>query len=93
MSKTTLINLRTYRGPKDYVLIDRRTIYGNKNQITPTCSRKQAVEKFRTQFDARILTNPSYRQEVEKLRGKKIACWCTPLPCHGDVYISYFERT
>jgi len=32
-----------------------------------------------------------YRAEVEKLRGKKIACWCTPLECHGDVYVEYFE--
>jgi len=25
------------------------------------------------------------RPDLEPLRGKRLACWCAPLPCHGDV--------
>lgn len=25
------------------------------------------------------------RPDLERLRGKRLACWCAPLPCHGDV--------
>jgi hypothetical protein len=25
--------------------------------------------------------------DLEELRGKRLGCWCTPNPCHGDVLI------
>ena len=98
--KTTLINLRTYRGPTDYVLIDRRTPYGNPFRIGDwnkglgrKLTREDAVELFKLQFWCRMNEDASYRSAVERLRGKKLACWCTPLACHGDVYVEYFEGT
>jgi hypothetical protein len=27
------------------------------------------------------------RPDFEPLRGKRLACWCAPLPCHGDVIV------
>jgi hypothetical protein len=24
---------------------------------------------------------------LDELRGKDLACWCTPLACHGDVLL------
>lgn len=98
MNKTTLVNLRTYKG-SDYVLIDRRTIYGNHQfkigvynfYLKRKLTREDCVSLFRKQFNNRIKNYPKYRAKVEKLRGKKLACWCTPLACHGDVYVEYFE--
>ena len=26
---------------------------------------------------------------IENLRDKVLACWCDPLPCHGDNYVKY----
>lgn len=98
--KTTLINLRTYRGPADYVFIDRRTMYGNHNykmgayseSLGRELTREDCVTLFRAEFEARMRTSAAYRMRVERLRGKKLACWCTPLGCHGDVYVEYFEN-
>lgn len=90
MCETTLINLRTYHGT-DYVLIDRRTIFGNPFKIGPNCTREEAVERYTGWFCARM-GDPGFRVRVEGLRGKRLACWCTPLPCHGDVIIKYLER-
>ena len=89
--KTTLINLRTHRGLIDYVLIDRRTIYGNPFPITKSRDRAMSIRTFRKYFEKRMQV-PQYVAAVEELRGKKLACWCTPLACHGNVYIEYFEK-
>ncbi len=91
MSKTTLINLRTDRSLY-YVLIDRRTIYGNRHRITATCTREQAVARFRKEFYERIVKDRVFRAAVKSLRGRKLACWCEPLACHGDVYIDYLDK-
>ncbi len=99
--KTTLINLRTYRGPTDFVLIDRRTPYGNhkykigawNERLGRKLTREDSVELFKVEFWCRINEDTIYCFDVERLRGKKLACWCTPLACHGDVYVEYFEGT
>lgn len=92
MNKTTLINLRK-GSSSGYVSIGRRTIYGNPFKISSTCTRKESIEKFKKYFKNRMRVDPDYRFAVEVLRGEVLACWCTPLACHGDVYIDYLERT
>ncbi len=90
MNKTTLIDLRTEPSSR-YVLIDRRMIYGNPYRISSTCTREESIEKFKKYFKNRMRVDPDFREAVESLRGRKLACWCTPLPCHGDVYIDYLD--
>jgi len=29
--------------------------------------------------------------ELPELRGKTLACWCSPEPCHGDVLVSLLD--
>ena len=88
--KTEVVNMRTY-GVRDVVLIDRTTIFGNRNRIKKGCTRKQSIEKFRVYFEHRIKTDKVFRRKVRKLAGRKIGCWCKPLPCHGDIYVEYLE--
>lgn len=83
--KTVVVNLR--HEPFD-VLIDRRTKFGNPFRITDTCSREQAIEKFRNWAP----TQAWLMEAIEELRGKRLACWCKPLPCHGDVYVELLEK-
>ena len=90
--KTTLINLRTYRGKKDYVLIDRRTIFGNPYPITSACTREQSVAKYKVYFYNRIARDPHFLLQVLNLKGKKLACWCTLLLCHGDIIIEFLDK-
>ena len=98
MNKTTLVNLHTYQG-SDYVLIDRRTIFGNHQfkigvynfYLKRKLTREDCVDLFRVQFNRRIKNDSKFRAKVKELDGQKLACWCTPLSCHGDVYVEYFE--
>lgn len=29
--------------------------------------------------------------DLESLRGHRLACWCAPLPCHGDVILEWLD--
>lgn len=96
---TTLINLHNYIHKEsdfakgsDFVLIDRRGIFGSPFKISSKCTRKKSVALYRKYFGKRINTDRYFRKAVEKLRGRKLACWCTPLACHGDVIIEWLEK-
>lgn len=97
VNKTTLVNLHTYKG-RDYVLIDRRTQFGNLFKmgvfhfyLKRKMTREDTIKLFQERFDNMIKNYPKFRAAVEALRGKKLACWCTPLACHGDVIVEYLE--
>lgn len=32
-----------------------------------------------------------FQDAVQKLRGKKLGCFCAPMPCHGDVYAAWLD--
>lgn len=106
MEKTTLINLRAYKG-SDWTRVARidrltgtgKTGLGNPHKIGEynfylkrRLTREDAVMLFRKTFENKMKNYPEFATRVEGLRGKKIACWCTPLACHGDVYVEYFEN-
>ena len=93
--KTILVNLRRIFNYTDdaVVYIDRRNkLLGNPYRITATCTREQSIQKFKEDFDIRIKEDKEFQQAVEALRGQILACWCTPLPCHGDIYIEYLKK-
>jgi hypothetical protein len=51
-----------------------------------------ALDKYRDYFQARLLTDPEFKQRIGELRGKVLGCFCKPGPCHGDVIVEYLER-
>lgn len=46
--------------------------------------REGAIALYRDYIAERIASEPE-RYDLNRLRGKTLACWCAPLPCHGDV--------
>ena len=32
------------------------------------------------------------REELNKLKGKNLGCWCYPEKCHGDVLIELINK-
>ena len=67
------------------VLIDRRTKWGNPFRIGPGQNREQAVARYREDLWRRIRAGEVSLEELAALDGCWLACWCEPLPCHGDV--------
>ena len=88
---TQVINIRPRGNPRDAVLIDRQTKWGNPFKITQNVSRNEVIKKFEQYF--RRDFDKFYPHLVKELAGYTLACWCAPEKCHGDVlayYANYF---
>ena len=67
------------------VLIDRRTKWGNPWRVGRDGSREQVIARYRADLWRRIRTGEVALEELAALDGCWLACWCEPLPCHGQV--------
>lgn len=66
------------------VYIGRPGIHGNPFWIGADGDRAEVIAKH----EKWVRENPDYIKKVkEQLRGKDLACWCAPLPCHGDTLL------
>lgn len=58
--------------------------WGNPFKIGRDGTRGEVIAKYR----AWISDQPELQARAHReLRGKILACWCAPLPCHGDVLL------
>ncbi len=51
---------------------------------------REAIELFL--YDL-LVTRPDLVAQLPELRGKTLACWCKPGPCHGDAIAQLADRT
>lgn len=79
-----MVNLReiNLRDP-DVVRIDRLSAWGNPKVVGIDGSRPEVIEAYRGWISGR----PDLLERLGELDGKRLACWCAPLPCHGDVLL------
>ncbi len=89
----SLINIRTCpdfdpKSNPDDVYIGRwNRKYGPSKWKNPFVigkdgDREEVIKKYRAHLKISGLT-----KQIEELRGKRLGCWCTPDPCHGEVLI------
>jgi len=88
---TTLVNFRHIRFHSEVISIDRSTIFGNPFIIGRDGNREEVIAKYRLWFYKK-LEDSKFKQAVESLRDKVLACWCAPLPCHGDIILEYLNE-
>ena len=83
--KTTVVKWDTImHGSPSVVFIGRPGPWANMFRIGEHGGRKQVVESYRQW--AMAPQQRAFRNRVRcELRGKELACYCHPLPCHGDV--------
>ena len=90
---TEVINLRDHgavaaaRTAGRLVRIDRRSRWGNPFRLRREADRAQVIAQYR----AWLLAQPDLLAALPTLRGKVLACWCAPRPCHGDVLVALAE--
>lgn len=90
-----------WKMPKGAVYVGRPTKFGNPFRISngdcdhsdcgpgshPPITQRQTVEAFRGWLAGMLKAEPLF---LEKLRGKDLACWCSPYePCHADVLLEW----
>jgi hypothetical protein len=54
--------------------------------------RDKCIELHREYFLKRVESDEPFRQAVLSLNGKRIGCFCKPLPCHGDVIKEWLDQ-
>lgn len=74
----------SHRHQNGAVLV-RDGYFGNPFRTGRDGGRTAAVEKFEIYARARIASDPEWRERVKALHGKRLFCFCAPLPCHADV--------
>jgi len=66
------------------VFIGRGSKYGNPFIIGRDGNRAEVITKFRNWLASKPELIEAARLE---LRGKNLMCFCSPLPCHGDILL------
>jgi hypothetical protein len=55
--------------------------FANPYRVDVDGTREEVVEKYRQ----RLLGDPTLLDRLYELRGRRLACWCSPESCHADV--------
>ena len=63
------------------VYIGRGSIWGNPFKIGIDGTRSEVIAKY-IEY---LLNKPELVERLPELKDKILGCWCSPLPCHGDV--------
>lgn len=72
------------RSTANSIYIGRPTKYGNPFKLGPDGTRTEVIAKYEEWLN----TKPELIALIKaELRGHDLACWCAPLPCHGDVLL------
>lgn len=61
--------------------------FANPFIIGPHGLRAEVIARYEHWLRAKLYNNPELQAELEKLRGKRLGCWCKPQACHGDVLV------
>jgi hypothetical protein len=69
---------RLYHGPWRL----RKSKWANPYKIGRDGTREEVIAKFECHLYDTGLFN-----DIHELRGRDLACWCAPEPCHGDLLL------
>jgi hypothetical protein len=82
-----IANLKHERMGAQDVRIDRQTEWGNPFVVGRHGTREEVIARFERHMRARVAEHPELGDRLRQLHGKRLFCWCAPLPCHGDVLV------
>ena len=87
---TTVTKWNAATADETTVFIGRPSKWGNPFRIGRDGNRQQVLDKYIWWFiqPERAALRAAVRRE---LKGKKLACFCAPLPCHGHVLAYYAD--
>jgi hypothetical protein len=95
MKQVTVINIKE-REPGD-IYIGRAGhgesgYYGNPFPTKEGFSRADSIAAFERYFKERVEADVQFRLRVLELAGKRLACFCKPKSCHGDVIAAWVNE-
>ena len=99
-SATRLINLKTGNSYTKYIGRSHTTMqhFGNPFTVEVCGSNDEAKRRFDFWIRGIAYTHIESKRRVwiinnlSSLEGHVLACWCLPLPCHGEIYLQLLEE-
>lgn len=64
------------------------SIWHNPFRVGPEGSREEILQKY----EHYVRSRPDLMSRLPELEGKRLACWCAPKACHGDVLLKLLEE-
>ena len=85
MNKTTVVHCRKL----EYnVFIGRPSKWGNPFIIGRDGSRQEVIDKYREWIkDQEYLLS-----SLHEIKDQRLGCFCSPLPCHGEVLVELADK-
>lgn len=80
----TVVNKHAVRPESGDVYIGRGSAWGNPYRIGTDGSRDRVI----VLYQAWIADRPHLVDALREREPKRLVCFCSPLPCHGDVLAS-----
>ena len=59
--------------------------------VNDDVERAKVIEQYREYFYEK-LKDTKFKEYVLSLKGKRIACFCKPKPCHVDIIVDWIEN-
>lgn len=85
--------INKHHGPQKYdVYVGRPSLFGNPYIIGVDGTRSEVIALYREWIEQQVRDDAEVRAGVKALKGKTLACWCAPAPCHADVLLEIAER-
>lgn len=82
---TTVVNI--WKEPYD-VYIGRGSKWGNPFLIGRDGNREEVIAKYAEWLE----TNHELLSSLNELQGKVLGCFCSPLPCHGNILAELADK-
>ena len=80
-----VLNKKNGKIPVHAVYIGRPSVFGNPFVVGRDGDRKEVIEEYTLWLKRKIHRDEVFFDQVRSLFGRDLVCWCSPLPCHGDV--------
>jgi hypothetical protein len=89
-ARTRTVNIREIGQPNgpNVIFIGRPSKWGNPYVIGKDGDRDEVI----TKFEAYLQTRDDLIADLPELAGKRLYCYCAPLPCHGDSLIAELKK-
>lgn len=94
MKRPIVVNVK--REPCDHY-IGRRGVFGDRSfhgspfgnpfRISTEAERAGAIQRYADH----LLSRDDLLIKLPNFEGKRLGCWCSPLPCHGDVIADFVQ--
>lgn len=94
-TKATVIHVRDMQPGDIYIgrAVPRRGLkaskWANPFKVGKDGTRAQVLNKYA----GYVMAQPRLMRSLSEIRGKRLACWCAPDSCHGDVLADLVDAT